>query len=126
VPKSYLRFTYFVIMAVSTYRTPSMWGFGDILGFSVYLNSPSNSFSPCSSTTFRPLSTDSLTVEDAMFIFFDIQTALIPSSRVLQKHSTLLALTAFRCFPPISNSLNDIPNRTVTLSINQNCIPELE
>ena len=58
--------------------------YGAFLGLSDYSISLSKSFNPCFSTICRPLVADSLAVEEAIFSFFDISTALIPSSRVPQ------------------------------------------
>ena len=51
---------------------------GSFLGFSDLPSS--KSFNTSSSTVFSPLIADSLSVEDAMFSFFDIETAFILSS----------------------------------------------
>jgi len=47
---------------------------GTFLGFSDYSMPSPKSFNPCSSTICRPLIADSLTVEKAMFSFFDIRS----------------------------------------------------
>ena len=49
-----------------------------------------------------------------MFTFFDILTALTPSSRVPYYYKTHIAIT---CFPPVKNSLGVRPNKPVTRSI---------
>jgi hypothetical protein len=77
------------------------------------------SVNPCSSTICRPLVTDSLAVEEAMFSIFDIPTVLIPSSCIPQSHDTLRAISVFRCFPPVNKSFEVILNKPVTRSINQ-------
>ncbi len=64
-------------------KKPAFCGhYGTFLGFSDF--SSSNIFHLCRSTICRPLSADSLAVEDAMFSFVDIERALIPNSRVPQ------------------------------------------